>query len=705
MKSKEYSKAIIYRSDEPPTKELTHAYEDTIRELGTYFDLCRESYEDRHSWWPGQTRDLKKQGAAAFPWKGASDIEIHLIEERIRYLIALDMNALQRSNVVANPVQADDIAKSEIVSSFMKWMTSSGYIPRFMVEAELSANYLLERGIAITYVGWTKKSPTQKQVLTIDAIAELDPEIADMVEDSEFDSQTVAILEQLFPETSTKKANKAIKDLRKTGIAEFTIKGEEYSYPDIKTLAPDGDFYFPSWVMDPQEAPYCFWKTYMTGQQLLGMVVTEGWDENTVDYAIDKFQGVNINELERSQEGSRVNARSSLLTDSAFEAEELIEIIYGYQRLIDEEDGSEGIYCTVFHRGFNGEVVSEGKTKIKPYFKHELLNGARDYPVVVTRLNEDTKRLYDTTTIPSQLRGLQHQAKVEIDTRIDSNSLGTLPPLMHPVGNKPTDYGPGRMIPYRRKGELEYAPTPMYNPGSVEIEENLQGLADRLTGLADSPVSMQERQFKVDKFLIHWAKVVKRAYQQFQLFGPEEIAFRVTGSPEATSLIKGDSNENFDVTITFDVLTSDPEYQKQKFEAIANLFAIDTGGEIDKKAYIQAVMNSIDPMLAQTMLKPGAESQQEIMKLVTDDLAKIHAGIEVPAQASGAEVAIPLIQRYASQPDIAQQLQENESFQQRIQKYFDQYQMQITQQQNAQIGKIGTQPAQVGGVQTQGMGQ
>ena len=43
------------------------------------------------------------------------------------------------------------------------------------------------------------------------------------------------------------------------------------------------------------------------------------------------------------------------LTDTAYEADELIEIIYGYQRLINEEDGSEGIYCTVFHKNFTGD--------------------------------------------------------------------------------------------------------------------------------------------------------------------------------------------------------------------------------------------------------------------------------------------------------------------------------------------------------------
>ena len=36
-------------------------------------------------------------------------------------------------------------------------MTTSGYIPRFKQEMELGANYLLERGVLITYVGWNRE--------------------------------------------------------------------------------------------------------------------------------------------------------------------------------------------------------------------------------------------------------------------------------------------------------------------------------------------------------------------------------------------------------------------------------------------------------------------------------------------------------------------------------------------------------------------
>jgi hypothetical protein len=60
-----------------------------------------------------------------------------------------------------------------------------------------------------------------------------------------------------------------------------------------------------------------------------------------------------------------------------------------------------------------------------------------------------------------------------------------------------------------------------------------------------------------------------------------------------------------------------------------------------------------------------------------------------------------LIQQYAQQPDIQQRLQQDEAFRGRLEKYQGQYMFQIQQLQNAQIGRIGTPPAQMGDVQTQ----
>ena len=694
MISDNISEALTYLSDEPDIKALNLAYDQTVTELEAYFDLCRTSYDERRNFWPGKSRDHRKHGADAFPWEGASDIECHIIDERITRLVALFMSSLRRANVRAFPVESGDIARSKLVSGFLKWMVSSGYIPRFYREMELGANYLMERGILITYVGWHREDRTFKQLIDLNQIAQISPEAAMAIQSGDSDEELILLLQNTFDGVTEKRAKKALKQLRKEGVTELPVVRRQVNSPEVKTLAPDGDFFFPPYVTDPQRAPYCFWKTYYTAQELQTKVSTDGWDEDFVDYIISKYRGVNIDSIEREQEGRR----SISLTDNAYEADELIEIVYGYQRLIDEEDGSEGIYCTVFHKNFSGNEIVPG------YAKFELLNGYEDYPVVVTRLAEDTKRLYDTQTIPDILRGIQNQVKVEKDSRIDRNSLATLPPILHPVGQAPTDWGPGRMIPYRRKGDLDFAPTPAYNQGSLEMETTLTDLADRLVGLDEqSQISTVRQQFLVDKFLSHTAEVLRMAFKCFQRFGPDEVFFRVTGIPDAQVFSKGNPDENFDILINFDVLNADPENVQAKLRQFAELTQFNTNNRMSMDNFLDIAASAVDPVMADAILQPVESAQEEVVKQVTDDLAKIFAGIEMPARPAGAQIAMQVIQEYTQQPDIAQRAATDEAFSARLQKYVGQYTFQMQQAQNAQIGRVGTAPAQMGEIQTQNM--
>jgi len=333
------------------------------------------------------------------------------------------------------------------------------------------------------------------------------------------------------------------------------------------------------------------------------------------------------------------------------------------------------------------------------------MNGYEDYPVVVTRLSEDSKRLYDTGTIPDVLRGIQMQVKVERDSRIDQNSMATLPPIMHPVSNVPSEWGPGRMVPVRRQGEIQFGPQPAYNEGSLEMEQTQQEQADKLVGLDESPFAQLRRQFLVDKFLYHVAEVLKMAFRAFQRFGPDSIYFQVTGVQDPLQFDKGNPDENFDINISWNVQETDPEFHERKLQMFTSLLQFDRNGKIDVDTLLSLIGGSIDPVLADAILQPGQTAQEQIAKQVTDDLAKIFSGIEMPARPNGGQIALQIIQQYTQQPDVQQQLQENEAFRARLEKYAQQYQFALQQMQNAEIGRIGTQPAQMGSVNTQRMGQ
>jgi hypothetical protein len=238
------------------------------------------------------------------------------------------------------------------------------------------------------------------------------------------------------------------------------------------------------------------------------------------------------------------------------------------------------------------------------------------------------------------------------------------------------------------------------------MEKTMEQQADRLVGLDEvSPISQIRKQFLVDKFLSHSAEVISQCYRCFQRFGPDQIFFRVTGVPDPQTFNKGNADENFDVTISYDVLNTDPEKQENKLNQMVSLLQLDRNGRINVDNLLTLIAGSVDPVLADGILEPVEVAQEKLLKDITDDLSKIYAGIEVPARPSGAQAALQVIQQYSQQQDIQQRLQEDEAFAARLQKYAGQYQFAVQQAQNAQIGRVGTAPAQMGQVQTQGMQQ
>ena len=676
--------AMVYTEGEPNISILQNVYDRAKLDQEWYIEACERAYNDRRNIWPGKGDDLRKHGSNAFPWEGASDMEVNIIGERIDTYVALLAQALDRSNIKAFPTSHASVAKASVTSLFLKWMCKS-YIPDFKRQMELGANHLLEKGIMVSYVGWKREKRTFLQTVTLEELQGQMPALVEAIL-GENTQDAEDFIANAYPDMKRARVRKAVKDLRFKGVAEVSIPRVSVDCPIVHSCEPDGEIIFPSYVTDPQRAPYVFWRTFYTAQELEKTVATEGWDRKWVDNAIENLRGVDSNNMDTASDRSKQNDLS--------DDNDLILIVYAYQRLIDEEDGSEGIYCTAFH------PTTEG------YAKHELLNGYDDYPFIVTRLNDNQKRMYETTSFADILRGPQWQVKTERDSRIDRASISTLPPIMHPAGHPPKDWGPGRKIPYRRMGEVAFAPIPQFDPGSERIEAQMISQADKAVGLdMENPLASVRQQFIVNKFLDHVKDILSLSFKLFQRMGQDEVFFQVTGSPENQVMTKGDADDNFSIMVTFDSRETDPNTIETQMKNMATLMQIDRNGRIDVNKMLELLTAQINPFMADYILQPQQEAQDKMLKDVSDDLAKIYSGIETPARPNGADFAMQLIQSYASQPDIAQRLQQDETFAARMQKYAGQYQMMIMQAQNAVTGRIGTQEANMGGVSTQNMGE
>lgn len=687
MSDIEQMEAMTFLSKEPDVSALKHCYDRTIVDIGVFLDDCRNSYNYRRNIWPGKTEDLRKHGASVTPWDGASDTEANVVAERVNTYVSLCTYALGRSHIQALAVSADDMGRAASVSKMMKYLRDT-WIPDFKGQMEIGANFLFEKGIMVSLVSWEKELRTRLQRLTLEELEAMAPGLGDMIRTGQDDEEIAAMFQKILP-VSEKRAKRAVRDLREVESAEMAVAVQTVDRPVVRSLAPDADVFWPAYVSDLQRSPVVFLREFLSPQELEKKVINDGWDRGWVDYMIENFRGRDTWKID-GEVMSGGNSITTATTHITYPTDDdLVMVVYAYQRLIDEEDGAEGIYMTVFSPSYDGENAAA-----PAFAKFELLDGFDDYPFVVTTLSRDQKRLYEVANFGTLLRGTDWCVKTERDQRIDRASLAMGPPLMHAPGRPPSDWGPFRKVPVRRPGEIHFGPIPPPDNGSKEMELTMIQQADRLVGLDYTvPNAAVRQQFYIDKFLSHARDVLKMARKFCRRFGPAMIDLRITGDPNAESYNNTLDDEDMDVTVIFDSQNTDPEVMTKKLEGFFAMLPMDRYGVINGAQLMYLAMNALDPGIAALVAQPVEAAQQQIERAVMDDLTKIAAGLEVGAQPNGAQVAMQTVSIWMQQPDVKQRYDSDEAFRNRVDKYIEQYQFQLQQAENAQIGRIGTAPA------------
>ena len=676
---------LLFVSKEPDIGYLQETYRRTQSELGEWIDRRQRDYDTRNCLWSGKSDDFKKHTdlsatGEVFPFDGASDQEVRLVDETINCMVSMSLNAIRRAHIVATPVESDDIERANVISSFIRWLVNSR-MDEFYDQVELGLNHFYEKGMMVHYVYWESQDLKQQQSIKLDEIAQAMPQMAQVIQDGSMDEELSTALKNQF-KVSKAKAKGMLRELRKDGETTIPVTRRVINQPRVKALAPDEDVFWPSYCIDPQEAPYVFHVINMTPEQLRSKINTEGWDEEFVDSAIELSQ--------RGESDTPIN-NLRLQEEVIRDDDDTIRIVYCYQRLLDEDD-VPGIYCTILH-----DRVPE------LYAKHQLLDYSHGkYPFVVSTFEKTSKRLYHSRSVAEIGEGPQNVLKIEEDASIDRQSLATMPPLMVPLGRAPTRWGPGVRVPYRTPGEYRFADTPRYDGGSMEVRRYTKEQLDRYIGRNAPGVDPVEGQMKqqrnIDKVFQHLKHVIDQVWTLYQQYGPDEEYFRVTGMRDMQKFAKGRAGERFDFYMQFDAATQDPQQMLERVKTVGELGGmLDKNGTLDTEKLLQLAIGQVLPGASEKVLLPKETASQKAMEEERQLIAELVAGVPPNVREQDAhEMKLQVFTQWLQQPDIQQKAQQDQALQERIQTYMQQRQMQIQQKQNAQIGRLGTAPTQFG---------
>ena len=679
----------------PDVVALAQAYKETRSDLGEFMEQRQDDFDQRFQIWPGKSRDNRKHsragGGEPFPWEGASDLSCHLIDDVIRSHVSMLMSVMKRANLVATPVESGDVARASVVQNFMKWMMQVK-MENVMREFERGFNHLLEKGIMVHYVYWEQQEQKVLETIDLQEIATQMPELAEMLLD-EANDETLGELFATQYDVSERKARAMLRELRSEGRATIPVTTMVHNRPAMKALACDSEIYWPSWTLDPQEAPYVFLAVHYTAEQLRSKVSTNDWNEEWVEKVIDTVRGLNAEEeVNFSRERHRT---SNVSRDSG--DDETVRCIYAFQRLMDE-DGVSGIYCTVFHPNVTGEHEMK-----KPWAKHELLPYRHgDYPFVVTKLEEWSKRLYETRSYPEIGKSWEQQLKAEMDAAVDRLSLSTLPPLEHPVGRAPSKWGPGVKVPYRTPGEYRYSDVPRWDGSSVEMRENVRRMTFEYFGRNHAEGDQQDvtskQQALVEKCFGHVREVMDQVWSLYQQYGSDSEYYRVIGVNDVQKFDKGEAGERYDFYLQFDVGLLDSGQIVERVKAISEMVgALDKNGVVDTEQLLSMVVEQALPGAADKIIQPRETAINRAVEEERSTIAELVAGVPPNVKPNDAhQTKLQIFQQWMQQPDIQQRIQQDEALRSRVENYFQQRNFQIQQQQNAAIGRQGAQPTQFG---------
>lgn len=672
------------------------AFQRALQDTQPYVDQCRLNYQTRYALWSGQSADGKKhprEGAKIdpTPWDGASDLRVYLCDNVINKKVAMFCMALRKANIIAKPIEGNDVKRAKVVSNFLRWLIRT-QIPGLKREEELLANYLNEKGIAITGQFWEVKQQKTLRIVRLDDLQQQFPQTnwAQIINAPELAEEITALFEEIYG-ASAKKAKKMLSELRADGKTSVAVMGKEKSYPVIRAFNLDNDIFLEGSTTDIENAPGIWRVQYFSPEELRGFVNTDGWDADWVEQAIDKCKGKLITLLNNQPE-NQYYSRSFVYTQQRFTNK--IGVVYGYQRLSDE-DGVTGLYLTIFNPHLPKDADQQGYAKFGLY---DQTDGA--YPFVLHRREYLSRRVHDSRGIPEPGKPWQDQIKAHRDSRIDAASMRIVPPIFYPLGRPPARWGPGARIPERRPNEYHYGEGPPVDPVTDDSEDRLIESFKEYNGMlnreGDQTVTPFENQFEVDKFMDGWAAAANQIWKLYKRFGSEQVYFRVVGlhAADPVQFKKGNEDEEFDIELTWDVNSMDSELTKAKVSAIIQLAqTLDRSGSVNTEAMLQWAMDSIDPNVSELILQPASVGTAQIVEQQQGDLAKLAAGININFRpATPPQIAQQVAQNWVQgAPDIQQRLRSDQAFAQRVEAYMKQIQFAAQQQENAKIGRLGAQ--------------
>ena len=692
---------LVFASDTPNIPYLYSEYQRSTQNGGNTANIA-ENDDIRLARWAGQTDDGKKHsenrmnGDGAFPFEGASDVRCRLVDRTINDLVSMMVTTFDRCQIKVKGTEFSDSENSATANVLMSWLLESRIRSEVRKEAELLAQYGTQYGWAGVHVIWEQEMGTRFQTLQMEDIVamvekavQMNPEAAikDLpaaIMSPEQEDYAVDLIMQYLKSVNPKDVKKAVRELRTEGHAKIPETFIAKNQPLIVALKPYDEISFPPETIEIQKARVVFRRTYVTEVELRAMAAIEEWSSEFVQ------QAVNCMGMQSQFNDPNLLPAAALINYQVSRQDNLIELVYAYSRLIDE-NGIQGIYQTIFCPQAGSE----------DYASHGLLGYAHNkYPFVIYRRERTRRAIMESRGVPEIAQTDQEEIKAQHDAIRDRTAFTTLPPILvkKRLGgiNK---IAPGVHLPVTSADDYRFMPTPTGDAGTAfNLIDRVEMNHASYFGLPHPNIMPQKtqttQQFIINNWLDVWSESFAMVFSlMLQYMQPEEIE-AITGKPLPQNM--SSVSNMFDFQVKYDVRELDTNFVIEKLKAITQfVLPLDAGGVIDKNKLVKAAIEAIDPDKAKELIINTGTASQLLYKEIQSDLGLMMLGNEanyVENDPSAATKMQYLQDIMSKNPKAQQAMQQDQHFRAVLENYMKNLQMSVSQQQNKQIGRTGVTP-------------
>jgi hypothetical protein len=685
---------FILSKEAPNVKEMAGVLQDSCNKLASFFDRCGLNYNVVRCKWEGQHDDQRKhttENKAAYPFDKASDAKVPLIDDANRLIKKTFKTALKRMRVQAIPITAskEDVQNAHSASYFLKYLKQN--IPNFDAFVEYTASQMIDiAGVAAAKVEYVNEKKLVKKKYSMFQLPE---EVVMAIQDGNMDDKLVELLmaQSEFSKLKEKAVRKAIMELRETGetiVPNIIVeKGGIKVHP--KSLCEN--LIFPPGVTDIQDSPYIFEVVEMPAEQLKSEAIINGWDKEWCDKVINEYIGID-------SVSSYILGRNERNNDKVVSVNDrmtgLVQIVYCWERRVDKEDGSIGIYVTVFHPEYTEKFAS--------FDLSDCEDGL--YPFVVKKREHLSMALHNTRALTEVLEGYQFIYKECVDNAANRESISTFPPYEVMAGggldvSSRVDVGPGTPMVSQMGASFEWK-NPITGGESINIEVRnaVQKAVDQYIGRPTEGIVPGEANNKVqdeiDTLAGFVTDVLKMAESKFRQYAPNEVAFKVIGKDDVM-VWKNNPSSQYDYIITLD--SAPLEDLQIKLEMFTNLASVDRTGKINNAKLIESGAQMIDGVLADQVITGDNTAYDKSIEEERNAITTIMSGqdIDLSPEEPYNQTKVEYLMSYL-QGASGQQAMQNQITAPLFEKRVQQWQFKAQQGENAQIGRIGTKSGNAG---------